>query len=148
MKTTAERLSEVYCRPTVEQGIRMLNYNEWTDEARSDLKKRISCEPFVVFLNGNRFAFRFGKSISDAIEGKNEIPQSHFIDLIEDKIVEWRLVEDGFENTEYGYRLNLILVVHPDPSTGLQVEIDNDMPVTISTNCKTYTDLLTLIRLL
>jgi hypothetical protein len=131
MKTTAQRLSEVYCLPkgAKEWGMFGLidigtNYAVWSVDGKATVT---DCNLPELFT---------------------QIPVQHFIDLMEDNIVAWRLVEDGFVNTHYGYRLNMILVTHPDPATGVQVEIDNDMPVTISANCKTYTDLITLINLL
>lgn len=77
-----------------------------------------------------------------------EIPVQHFIDLIEDKIVAWRLVEDGFEVSEYGYTFKSVYVHNPDPVTKIFVDVETENDAVPFTNVKTYSDLLTLIRLL
>jgi hypothetical protein len=84
----------------------------------------------------------------DSKDGLTQIPVQHFIDLIEDKIVAWRLVEDGFEISEYGYTFKNVYVHNPDIVTGICVDVETENDALPFTNVKTYTDLLTLIRFL
>lgn len=142
MKTTAERLSEVYCRPKTEE--------EWVD-----------CIPW---LNGDPmlsdiaktsfFAFGDGTISKEPNEGINEIPVTHFIDLLQDKIVPWRLEEDGFShNTPMievaSYPMGNITVCFHEGNVSVILD-PNDSPwhSHICKGCKTYTELLTLIKLI
>ena len=85
------------------------------------------------------------------VSGKTEIFVQHFIDLLEDKIVPWRLEEVGFVNkydSDYVYAI--------DNRTDLYIMLNynfirsryNSDEVDIPVNIKTFTDLLTLIRFL
>lgn len=118
-------LENVYCVP---------KQNEWS------LKLKKYQNPF----NGNDIC---GKGSFNR-KNRTEIPVQHFIDLLEDKMSPWRLLEIGFIAMPYGYEFGSILVICPDPVCKIRVEIDTESNGTISTNCQTFTDLLTLIRLL
>jgi hypothetical protein len=131
MKTTAERLSEVYCLPkgAKEWGMFGLidigtNYAVWSVDGKATVT---DCNLPELFT---------------------QIPIQNFIDLIEDKIVAWRLVEDGFEVSEYGYTFKSVYVHNPDPVTKIFVDVETENDAVPFTNVKTYSDLLTLIRLL
>jgi len=141
MKTTAQRLSEVYCRPT--------NEAEWVksipwlngDYMLSDIAK-------TSFL-----AFGDGTISKDPQEGMVEIPVQHFIDLMEDNIVAWRLVEDGFIKTVINKHCDLYTLKNNNCDVCIYIYYDGTFEVwlqdeftEIRMNIKTYSDLLTLIR--
>ena len=77
--------------------------------------------------------------------GNTQISTQHFLDLIEDKIVEWRLISDefiGFEDLGEGRRFSnevfsIILRENENPIVTITVEGSY-----IPTLCKTYTDLV------
>jgi hypothetical protein len=145
MKTTAQRLSEVYCRTTTRKKMH---------EVISSVDESVGFGSYCGLPNSDSEMF-FYYSESDGyvrVENKKpdraEIPVQHFIDLIEDKIVAWRLVEDGFEVSEYGYTFKSVYVHNPDPVTKIFVDVETENDAVPFTNVKTYTDLLTLIRLL
>jgi hypothetical protein len=145
MKTTAERLSEVYCRTTTRKKMH---------EVISSVDESVGFGSYCGLPNSDSEMF-FYYSESDGyvrVENKKpdraEIPVQQFIDLIEDKIVAWRLVEDGFEVSEYGYTFKSVYVHNPDPVTKIFVDVETENDAVPFTNVKTYTDLLTLIRLL
>jgi hypothetical protein len=89
--------------------------------------------------------------VSGEFPDRTEIPVPHFTDLLRDTIAPWRLAEDGFKAYADGHMYNIN--VHTDlhigaygiyiraRDAGEEVEIDLN-------NIKTYTDLLTLIRLI
>jgi hypothetical protein len=128
MKTTAQRLREVYCKPKTQQ--------EW------DLIKLYNpVDEFCV-----EYIKRRKRYSSKPKSSKTEISVSYFIDLIEDKIVAWRLVEDGFDSPKPESELTLDtckIVVWNESD----IDIDKDGKL-IPVNVKTYTDLITLINLL
>jgi hypothetical protein len=145
MKTTAQRLSEVYCRTTTRKKMH---------EVISSVDESVGFGSYCGLPNSDSEMF-FYYSESDGyvrVENKKpdraEIPVQHFIDLIEDKIVAWRLVEDGFEVSEYGYTFKSVYVHNPDPVTKIFVDVETENDAVPFTNVKTYSDLLTLIRLL
>jgi len=81
-------------------------------------------------------------------DNRTEIPIQNFIDLIEDKIVAWRLVEDGFKKPDYRYMLYLKdIEIQVDKHFEVFLQDNNDCKIYFE-NVKTYSDLLTLIRLL
>ena len=127
MKTTAQRLSEVYCRPTNEREWNMLpDRNLW--------------------CRNENAVFGLIDFEKQKVKGKTEIPAQHFIDLIEDNIVAWRLVEDAIERggTKETARIIYVNQYHI-------ISVKKDMAVELNgrpTNLKTYSDLLTLICLL
>jgi hypothetical protein len=128
---TAQRLSEVYCRPkgAKEWGMFGLidigtNYAVWSVDGKATVT---DCNLPELFT---------------------QIPVQHFIDLIEDKIVAWRLVEDGFKKPDYRYMLYLKdIEIQVDKHFEVFLQDDNDCKIYFE-NVKTYTDLLTLIRFL
>jgi hypothetical protein len=131
MKTTAQRLSEVYCRPKGEKEWGMFglidigtNYAVWSVDGVATVT---DCNLPELFT---------------------EIPVQHFIDLIENRIVAWRLAEDGFKKQGYGYIFYLKdIEILLDKHFEVYLQDNNDCEMYFD-GCKTYTDLLTLIRLL
>ncbi len=128
MKTTAQRLSEVYCRPKITQ------WNGQLLKHRTPYNGMDICGT-GLFLRDNR----------------TEIPIQHFIDLIEDKIVAWRLVEDGFKELAKG------VWSWSDDGHQILITFERELNVMLAYSdqgmipmcgCETYSDLLTLIRLL
>jgi len=91
------------------------------------------------------------------VENKNpnrtEIPVQHFINLIEDKIVAWRLVDDGLFKavidcdlyTLKNNNCDVCICIYYDGTFEVCLQ---DEFTEIRMNVKTYSDLLTLIRLL
>lgn len=92
---------------------------------------------------------------------RTEIPIQHLVDLQNDSIVPWRLEEDGFTIKESGgAQLIMKSPIHErHGKVGVTVVFDNltkEAFVTLHIGavsfpfqgCKTYTDLLTLIRLI
>jgi hypothetical protein len=131
MKTTAQRLSEVYCVPQNAKECKALNVSN------GEIGMKI-CKSLVSD----------GKAIFQGNLGRTEIPVQHFIDLIEDRIVAWRLVEDGFKKQDYGYIFYLKdIEILLDKHFEVYLQDNNDCEMYFD-GCKTYTDLLTLIRLL
>jgi hypothetical protein len=135
MKSTAQRLSEVYCRP---------NPEEW------DLFG-------LIPLTGHYVAFIGGEPtlISGKFAERVEVSVSHFIDLLNDSIVLWRIEEDGFmfyestgQHVLHANGLKRYHVTLPPMSTTVKVDVwDGDKGITAN-GITTYTDLLTLIRLI
>ena len=143
MKTTQERLSEVYC---------VLKSDE---EATAVF--HVDCAYLMHYPE------TWGKGdkvmVTDGMLGvwynstRTEIPVSHFIDLLNDSIVPWRLEEDGFKSTPWidanQYEIALpksksVTVFKGQVTAWDDIknsEIDMD-------GITTYTDLLTLIRLI
>ena len=150
MKTTAQRLSEVYCRPNNSEWVDLIGYVPNRDTAT-----------YAVYDGELR--------VIDANESEvtylTEVQSSHFIDLLQDKIVPWRLEEDGIKCVGFSadggssmHGLNLT-----DKASALMVRfpIDGSHPVirlgqfdeekfnqVTFKGCATYTDLLTLIKLI
>ena len=131
MKSTQERLSQVYCVPkTANNWINLLGFDQ-SGHAE-----------FCKYSNN------LGAIPSDNTIGRTtEIPVSHFIDLLNDSIVAWRLEEDGFDVSRLPYLKHIqgqwdehIIGV---TETGKFVFIHGKQM-----NVTTYTDLLTLIRLI
>jgi hypothetical protein len=132
MRTAQERLSESYCRPNeidwkaielIDDDRVIRNYRDWS-----------ICATVGSLL------------------GRTEIPVSHFIDLLNDSIVPWRLVNDGF-NTMGGivHTLELRPVIDGETVVRKITAIADTGKVYLNdgpTNIETYTDLLTLIRLI
>jgi hypothetical protein len=134
MKTTAQRLSEVYCRPkgAKEWGMFGLidigtNYAVWSVDGKATVT---DCNLPELFT---------------------QIPVQHFIDLIEDNIVAWRLVEDGFKELAKG------VWSWSDDGHQILISFERELNVMLSYSdqgmipmcgCETYTDLITLINLL
>jgi hypothetical protein len=138
MKSTVKRLSEVYCRPKTE------------DEFRSVIKHgSFKGGNQVVFYNRTFFNDRDG-GVDETMYYKGfnrtEIPVSHFLDLLNDSIVVWRLLEDTKERGGHESTWRIIYVNQYHIIT-----IEKDMSIRVNgnpTKVKTYTDILTLIRLI
>ena len=128
-------LENTYCRPTTEA--------EWDLLPNRDLWCRNENAVFG--------AIDFSKQ---KVSGKTEIPVQQFIDLIEDRIVPWRLEEVGFEYNEYrGKVLSELSKYITTENENHCIDFDpNDGIVKVNLNgfegIKTFTDLLTLIRFL
>jgi len=132
MKSTAQRLGEVYC---------VLKSDE-------DAKTIFSVDSAYLMHSPETWGKGDKVMVTDGMLGvwynstRTEIPVPHFIDLMHDRIAPWRLEEDGFNS----YKV----------CTDVEVQVDNgkvwmyhkDGSEIINTQCKTYTDLLTLIRLI
>jgi hypothetical protein len=145
MKSTAKRLSESYCRPKTKEEweaisiyfLDEIEYYGGVSEWKQDFER---CGYVFFFYSDNYGGILYSSSGND----RTEIPVSNFIDLMNDSIVSWRLEEDGFDFYVAHYVINeLGILVYP-----------NDV-FPVYTTCmdepwkgiKTYTDLLTLIRL-
>ena len=134
MKTTAQRLSEVYCRP---------NNSEWVDLIG-----------YVPNRDTATYAVYDGElGVIDANESEvtylTEVQSSHFIDLLQDKIAQWRLEEGGFShNTPMievaSYPMGNITVCFHEGNVSVILD-PNDSPwhSHICKGCKTYSDLIT-----
>ena len=118
-------LDNTYCRPTTEA--------EWDLLPNRDLWCRNENAVFG--------AIDFSKQ---KVSGKTEISVQHFIDLLEDRIVPWRLEEVGFEKAIeiYFYEIGISnIAFYPEGRVTFGTP-EQDF------NIKTFTDLLTLIRFL
>ena len=143
-------LHNTYCKPNIE---------EW--EKITALLKSIEKYYWRKYDNdGNCFLHDDTVYLSNGTIGdwntRTEIPVQHFIDLIEDKIVAWRLEEDGFgrmspDADRYEYEID------PANNRSLMVKCDGEVWLSIFVfgnevrhpcNVKTYTQLLTLIELI
>jgi hypothetical protein len=140
MKSTAERLSESYCRPrTVEERKALLDAAR--NVSRFVFDENPTWPEFSKSANGNAYGFTYSEADND----RTEIPVSHFIDLLNDAIdAPWRLLDDGFNvSAKEGY--------YTGHSSSL-VFVDRRGVVWLNNrklnNVTTYTDLLTLIRLI
>lgn len=127
-------LENTYCRPTTEA--------EWDLLPNRDLWCRNEDAVFG--------AIDFSKQ---KVSGKTEIFVQHFIDLLEDKIVPWRLEEVGFKYIKdhtpfYEFSLSKVSNLSWAESTskhGIALEIREEQ---IWFSIHNFTDLLTLIRFL
>jgi hypothetical protein len=130
MKTTQERLSEVYCKPkTVDEWRQVSGYT--VDEG--DYNNAVYDAEIGVI-----------DALDSEIDGLTEIPVSYFIDLLKDSIVQWRLEEDGFDIQEG-------ITYFETVAGSFRIEADGDVSHIVTgrtANVDTYTDLLTLIRLI
>jgi hypothetical protein len=127
-------LENTYCRPTTEA--------EWDLLPNRDLWCRNEDAVFGAI------DFRKQK-----VSGKTEIFVQHFIDLLEDKIVPWRLEEVGFTYIKdhtpfYEFSLSKVSNLSWAESTskhGIALEIREEQ---IWFSINNFTDLLTLIKFL
>jgi hypothetical protein len=134
MKTTAQRLSEVYCRP---------NNSEWVDLIG-----------YVPNRDTATYAVYDGElGVIDANESEvtylTEVQSSHFIDLLQDNIAPWRLEQDGFSHNTpmievVSYPMGNITVCFHEGNVSVILD-PNDSPwhSHICKGCKTYSDLIT-----
>ena len=123
MKTTAQRLSEVFCRPTTEGECKLLGIE----------KVNIGYDICQSWRGG------LARYID---KGRTQIPVSRFIDLIQDAICAWRLEADNYNP----YSLCKDVDVQID--NGVVWLYHKEGSDIINTNVKTYTDLISLISLL
>ena len=131
MKTTAERLVNSYCIPK--------SHEDW--DAIYPQAKWLSQYPsshsHVFYVDGGKYLASYPNENSS----RTQIPVQHFIDLIEDKIVAWRLEKDEL------FTIAGIFAITKE------IDFDprcNELSVCGITrkNVRTYSDLLTLIRFL
>ena len=136
-------LENSYCVPrTVE---------EWSLCLNGDIPSMIN-QTHIAFFHAGELssANENGFWWKDRKDGKTEIPVPHFIDLLHDRIVPWRLEEIGFNNPlgdTYKLRLSHdwddVIVTRMIRVIGGRVSVNGD-----DVNVATFADLLTLIRLL
>jgi hypothetical protein len=152
MKTTAQRLSEVFCRPKTEEEWKALGVNRHSFDGNHDC---------VIYLGKT-----LGWPVKSAeLNGYTEIPVTHFDDLTKDKIASWRLEEDGIKcvgfSTDGGSSMHGLNLTDKASALMVRFPIDGSHPVirlgqfdeekfnqVTFKGCKTYTDLLTLIKLI
>jgi hypothetical protein len=146
MKSTAERLSDVYCRPKTED---------------DKLFPYISTQGhYGVYLDNEYGCLCFDEGEWMYLHG-TEIPVQHFLDLRNDLIVSWRALLDGFQIhsatheindgfTEFKFNINetYVLIKFPYDNSKPSVSLFKDEIEIPMEGCKTYTDLITLIRLI
>jgi len=131
MKSTAERLREVYCvLKSDEDAITVFSVDcaylmHYPETWGKGDKVMVTDGMLGVWYNSTR----------------TEIPVSHFIDLLNDSIVPWRLEEDGFFAIAGIYSITHEIDFDPRSKVISVCGVPRD-------NIKTYTDLLTLIRLI
>ena len=136
MKSTKERLNESYCIAMTE------------DETERLMDTSRSCGfSWNVWNHKGQWLHvedSDGFNLSGELEGRTEIPVSHFIDLLNDSIVPWRLEEDGFDIQDG-------ITYFETVAGSFRIEADGDVSHIVTgrtANVDTYTDLLTLIRLI
>ena len=147
MKSTAERLGESYCKPQTEGECKSLGIG-------SD---NIGTE---VCMGWKGVLVRY----IDA--GRTKIPAPHFHDQLHDRIAPWRLEEDGIKHVGIAadggsilYGMNLpdkhsaVMVKFPHNGSTPELKITElsrggrDYDEVSFKGVKTYTDLLTLLKL-
>jgi hypothetical protein len=132
MKSTAERLSESYCRP---------NEIDWK------AIELIDDERVIRHYRDWSICATVGSLL-----GRTEIPVSHFIDLLNDSIAPWRLEEDGFQTMSgIVHTLELRPVIDGETVARRITVITDTGKVYLNdgpTNVTTYTQLLKLIELI
>jgi hypothetical protein len=104
----------------------------------------VQMSPFSAIMNAKEADFHKGN--------RTEIPVPHFTDLLRDTIAPWRLAEDGFQTMNgIVYALELRPVIDGETVARRITVITDTGKVYLSdgpTNVTTYTQLLTLIRLI
>jgi len=139
MKSTQERLSVSYCRPTTD--------DEWT----TLLGYVPSPENTICGWAEDFGPIEHERPLEWMTE---EIPVPHFTDLTQDRIASWRLEDDGFvfyastgQHVLHTTGLKRYHVTLPPMSNTVKVDVwDGDKGIEAD-NVTTYTDLLTLIHL-
>jgi hypothetical protein len=90
--------------------------------------------------------------ISGKFADRTEIPVPHFLDLLHDRLATWRLAEDGFTTLGGLVYSKRFTIDSEDGKTTRRVTVMTDTGRVYlgegPTNVTTYTDLLTLIRLI
>jgi hypothetical protein len=137
MKSTAKRLSEVYCvLKSDEDAITVFSVDcaylmHYPETWGKGDKVMVTDGMLVVWYNSTR----------------TEIPVSHFMDLLRDTIAPWRLLEDAKERGGDPRSWGIIYV-----NQHHIIEITKDMKVVLNgrpmKGITSYTELLTLIRLI
>jgi len=156
MKSTAQRLAKSYCRPQTEEEWELLSpyfKNEVTFYSNVDSwqKDFEECGHVYFFQHFNGM-LSYSKH---PIKERTEIPVSHFLDLMHDRIAPWRLEDDGFvfyastgQHVLHTTGLKRYHVALPPMSNTVKVDVwDGDKGIEAD-NVSTYTDLITLIRLI
>ena len=146
MKTTAQRLSEVYCRPKTDEWEEVLTWDE-------HLTKSLPIVSWDWAMDGKCYPISRNEN-HHTLKDRTEIPVTHFIDLLQDKIAQWRLEEDRllWHSSINQYVISIgskrYHVTSPPISNTVKVDVwSGDISITAD-GCKTYTDLLTLIKLI
>jgi hypothetical protein len=133
MKSTTQRLGESYCKPQTEE--------EWAKFG-------------LIPLSGHYVAWLGGEPtlISGKFRDRTEIPVPHFIDLTHDRLAPWRLEEDGFTTLGGLVYSKRFTMYSEDGKITRRVTVVTDTGRVYlgegPTNVTSYTDLLTLIRLI
>ncbi len=133
MKTTAQRLSESYCRPTTEE--------EWA---------QFGYFPSIYCLYISSISGHIQLTDNDWAESnRSKIPVQHFQDLRNDSIVGWRMEEDGFDVSKLPFTKKVTSELHEIHSiqvteTGKFVFLNGWS----MSGCKTYTQLINLIEMI
>jgi len=144
MKSTNERLAESYCKPKTEEEWAAIAEHFTIDSWQKDFEK---CG-HVYFFQHFKGILSYAKY---PILGRTEVPVSHFLDLRHDTIAPWRLEEDGFSSYPstgcYGITINDVIGVYIMFKFG-DVELWVNGECLPMTGITTYTQLLTLIRLI
>jgi len=136
MKKT--ELKDVYCVPKTDE--EWGQFKMW-DESKIDAKDLFPC---IIEIGNTKQCIQRGLNHENLI-GRTEIPVSKFIDLLEDRMVGWRLEEIGFvhEVDVDFYILDLDDYRHIEWNSQEGVAYDDSV-----LNIKTFTELETLIRFL
>jgi len=155
MKSTNERLAKSYCRPQTEEEWELLSpyfKNEVTFYSNVDSwqKDFEECGHVYFFQHFNGM-LSYSKH---PIKERTEIPVSHFINLLHDRIAPWRLADDGFAYLTpmievATYPIGNVTVCFHEGKTSVILD-PNDSPWRshVCSGVKTYTDLITLIQLI
>jgi len=140
MKSTQERLAESYCRPKTEEEWRLLKVSKHSFNGNHDA---------VIYGNSSALGWSVEKS---EMNGYTEIPVSHFIDLMHDRLSPWRLEEDGFTTLGGPVYSKRFTIDSEDGKITRTITVITDTGRVYlnygPANVSTYTDLLTLIRLI
>jgi hypothetical protein len=150
MKSTAERLSEVYCKTTTYKKMR---------EVIGSCDESVGFGSYCGLPNSDSEMFFYYSESDGYVRVENnkpdctKIPVQHFIDLLKDNIAAWRLEEDGFNffmgkfpYYEFHPRKRIKLSwSETTKDSGVALELPDDAEWL---NIKTYTQLLTLIELI
>jgi hypothetical protein len=141
METRKERLLRTFSTAVTEQECDAImdasraneSWNVWDHNGK-----------WLYFEDGDEF------DIECELEGRTEIPVTHFTDLLHDSIASWRLEEDGFERLctnlhqlKVADAQGCYIVVN-----AIEVEMWVGGEFRIMEGITTYTDLLTLIELI
>lgn len=103
----------------------------------------------LIPLTGHKVMWLGGEPslVSGTFNDRTEIPVSHFIDLLHDRIVPWRLEEVGFKPWPNSNTPASMLWENEAQYT-IEVIVESVYVNSASFNITTFTDLLTLIRML